>query len=170
MFQGLYETNRACRHWMNIVEEYTKRELTYALDKLPAISGVAEVWAQALDDSYLAGIWLSHLPGALLWRSAQPHKQAQQPREYLAPTWSWASLIGQIDWFDHSMTMIDPKVVIVDGTTAPMYPGAPYGQVLSGSLVIRGYLQKAVLAEELTSSETFLTVQPENVTNEMLNL
>lgn len=44
MFQGLYQDNRACRHWMNIVEEYTKRKLTYALDKLPAISGVAEVW------------------------------------------------------------------------------------------------------------------------------
>ena len=163
MFQGLYENNRACRHWMNIVEEYTKRELTYALDKLPAISGVAEVWAQALDDSYLAGIWLSHLPGALLWRSAQPHRQPQQHAEYLAPTWSWASLVGQIDWFDGKMTAIDRKVVIVSGATNPLYPGARYGQVSSGSLVVHGCLQKAVLAGELP-------VQPEDVTDEALDL
>ncbi|KAH7230880.1 heterokaryon incompatibility protein-domain-containing protein [Fusarium tricinctum] len=170
MFQGLYETNRACRHWMNIVKEYTKRELTYALDKLPAISGVAQVWAQALSDSYLAGLWLSHLPGALLWRSAQPHRQPQQPAEYLAPTWSWASLIGQVDWFDSTMTTIDPGVMIISGTTALMYPGARYGQVLSGSLVIHGYLQEAVLTEELLCTETLFPVQSKNVSNEVLDL
>lgn len=170
MFQGLYENNRACRHWMNIVEEYTKRELTYALDKLPAISGVAEVWAQALGDSYLAGIWLSHLPGALLWRSAQPHRQPQQPAEYLAPTWSWVSLVGQVDWFDDTMTAIDQKVVIVSSATTPLYPGAPYGQVTSGSLVIHGYLQEAVLTGELPSTETSFPVQPEDVTGEVLDL
>ncbi|RBR20328.1 uncharacterized protein FIESC28_05292 [Fusarium coffeatum] len=170
MFQGLYESNRACRQWMNIVEEYTKRDLTYDLDKLPAISGVAEVWAQALDDSYLAGIWLSHLPGALLWTSAQPHEQLQQPAEYLAPTWSWASLVGQIDWFDGKMTTIDRRVVIVSGSTTPMYPGARFGQVSSGSLVVRGYLQEAVLTGELPSTQSSFSVHPENVTGEVLDL
>ncbi|KAF5575541.1 het-domain protein [Fusarium subglutinans] len=111
MFQGFYESNKGCRNWMNIVEVYTKRELTYALDKLPAISGVAETWAQALDDSYLAGIWLSHLPEALLWTSAQPQSQSKQPAEYVAPTWSWARLVVQVDWFDSTPTTIDPRVV-----------------------------------------------------------
>ncbi|KAJ4026227.1 hypothetical protein NW752_001166 [Fusarium irregulare] len=170
MFQGLYESNRACRHWMNIVEEYTKRDLTYATDKLPAISGVAEVWAQALDDSYLAGVWLSHLPGALLWTSAQPHKQPQQPAEYIAPTWSWASVVGQIDWFDGKMTTIDQRVVVVSGATTPMYPGARFGQVSSGALVIHGYLQEAALTGELSPTETSISVQPGDMYGEVLDL
>ncbi|KAF5972390.1 het-domain-containing protein [Fusarium bulbicola] len=170
MFQGFYESNKGCRNWMNIVEVYTKRELTYAVDKLPAISGVAETWAQALDDSYLAGIWLSHLPGALLWTSAQPQRQSKQPAEYVAPTWSWASLVGQVDWFNSTMTTTDPRVVVVCGTTTPMYPEAQYGRVSSGSLVVHGCLQKAYLTGVLPYIERSLLVQSESLTNETLDL
>jgi hypothetical protein len=43
--------------WYSLVEEYTNRELSYAADKLPALSGLAHKFAQATDDVYLAGLW-----------------------------------------------------------------------------------------------------------------
>ncbi|KAJ0137893.1 Bifunctional UDP-glucose 4-epimerase and UDP-xylose 4-epimerase 3 [Fusarium oxysporum f. sp. albedinis] len=106
----LYESNRACRYWINIVEEYTNQELMYALNKLLAISGVAK--------------------------------------------------------FNNTITTINPRVVIVSSITTLIYLGAQYGQVLLGLLVIYGYLQEAVLTKELLSTETSLSVQPENVTED----
>ncbi len=99
MYKGIRDDNRNSRHWMDIVQQFTKRNLTKDSDKLPALSGIAKVWAQTSKDPYLAGLWRSHLPLGLLWTSAQPFMQ-EKFRAYRAPSWSWASLIGQVDWFD----------------------------------------------------------------------
>ncbi|KAF4459941.1 HET-domain-containing [Fusarium albosuccineum] len=144
MYRGLYDEYWEGRQWMDIVEEYTTRNLTYKSDKLPAISGAAEVWARASNDSYMAGLWLSHMPLGLLWTTG-PSSQVRREAEYRAPSWSWASVDGQIDWFDHLFTAVDPRLAIIACNTTPRYSEAPYGQVTSGSLVIYGCLQRAVL-------------------------
>lgn len=76
----------------------------------------------------------------------------------------------QVNWFDSTLTTTDPEVAIVSGTTTPIYPGACYGQVSSGALVIHGYLQEAVLTGELPSSETSFSIQPNHVSDEVLDL
>jgi hypothetical protein len=85
MYRGIHDGDLNCRNWMNIVEEFTKRDLTYSADKLPSMSGIAEVWARASGDYYVAGLWRSHLPLGLLWTSAQPHLQTGS-KEYRAPS------------------------------------------------------------------------------------
>lgn len=104
---------------MNIVEEYTKRSLTNIADKLEAISGVAKKWGAFSKDSYAAGLWRSHLPLGLLWTSAQPHHHA--PTTYLAPSWSWTSQDGQIDYFDHLHTTVNSEFAIVSCSAPPTY-------------------------------------------------
>ncbi|KAF2247298.1 HET-domain-containing protein [Trematosphaeria pertusa] len=47
--------------WHGIVEMYTKCNLTYTTDKLVALSGIAKLMEQALDDEYCAGLWRSRL-------------------------------------------------------------------------------------------------------------
>jgi len=143
-YRGIHDGKRDCRHWMNVVQEYTRRELTDGLDKLPAMSGIAESWGQAAIDHYLAGVWESHLPLGLLWSSAQPFRQSEF-QAYRAPSWSWASLVGQIDWFNHLFTKVDPAIEVMSCSVNPAHPQALYGAVRSGSLVIHGLLQETVL-------------------------
>jgi hypothetical protein len=144
MYQNIRLKDRTCEHWMGIVEQYTKRSLTNYTDKLPAISGIAEIWNSTLQDKYLAGLWGSHLPLGLLWTSAQPHMQ-HSDRAYHAPSWSWSSLQGQIDFYYGSGFAIDPLLRVESMLVEPTYENAPYGAVQSGVLGLFGNLQIADL-------------------------
>lgn len=55
--------------WQCVTATYTRRLLTQTSDKLVALSGVVDILQQASDYQYLAGLWRSHLPAALLWQS-----------------------------------------------------------------------------------------------------
>lgn len=84
--------------WFYIAEEYSTRCLTYPLDKLPALSGIAAAIASLLNYEpsvlpypiYLAGLWVPNLCSQLFWTSAPPCDSGQKARNAL-PSWSWAS-------------------------------------------------------------------------------
>ncbi|KAF1809599.1 HET-domain-containing protein, partial [Eremomyces bilateralis CBS 781.70] len=80
--------------WNSIVERYTKAGLKRETDKLIAIGGVAEAMHRALGDSYLAGLWRRYFEYQLLWYCDD--SQSSKPKQYLAPSWSWASVNGKI--------------------------------------------------------------------------
>jgi hypothetical protein len=83
--------------WYALVDTYTKCELTFASDRLVALSGVAEDMRHALNTlrpgshRYLAGIWEEKLAEGLCW-SIRNCKA--RPKDYVAPSWSWASALG----------------------------------------------------------------------------
>ncbi len=54
--------------WKGITESYSKCNLICINDKLIALSGVAKLMEQALDDKYCAGLWRSHLIMDMSWR------------------------------------------------------------------------------------------------------
>ena len=90
-----YERNR----WFQLIEDYSSRHLTKETDKLPALAGLAADFAQIHhygDCEYLAGVWSSHLPSALLWNAVA--SQPRRPQAYRAPSWSWASMDGAISY------------------------------------------------------------------------
>ena len=77
--------------WLSISEEYSSRSLTHETDKITALSGIAQSFRKYFPkDEYVAGIWSSHLPLALLWHPDH-HINKQRTTEYVAPSWSWAS-------------------------------------------------------------------------------
>ncbi|OCL01472.1 HET-domain-containing protein, partial [Glonium stellatum] len=89
--------------WKYLVEAYSLCKLTVTSDKLLAISGIARQIARPLGDEYLAGVWKGDLARELLWAvpyhpdSGNPASilegpQRFRPKEYRAPSWSWASL------------------------------------------------------------------------------
>lgn len=98
--------------WAKAIETYTRCELTHAQDKLVAISGVVKVLADYFQDDYVAGLWRSNLVGGLCWRVPEMRRSTQElipsglyarryeisrrPTKYLAPSWSWASVDGEI--------------------------------------------------------------------------
>lgn len=100
---GMYRTRIADINWDSLVDLYSTKRLTYPSDKLPALSGVAEVVAGVSGDEYLAGLWKSDLLCGLLWkrRNADPRfgvrddlHRVTPPR---APSWSWAAFDGAVE-------------------------------------------------------------------------
>lgn len=138
------DKDRNCEGWMTLVEEYTTRNLTKRFDILPAMSGIAESWDNQSQDQYLAGLWMSHLPLGLLWTCAQPNEQLRW-EPYRAPSWSWASREGQIDWINEMALPVDPELSIQEASVQPTHRDAPFGAVESGFIRLQGRLQSAVL-------------------------
>ncbi|PVH87884.1 hypothetical protein DL98DRAFT_525169 [Cadophora sp. DSE1049] len=80
----------------NVVRVYSRCQLTQGDDKLIAISGIAKCFRGVLDDHYLAGLWRADLPVGLLW-SRTHTAYCEIPKSYQAPSWSWVSIIGEVE-------------------------------------------------------------------------
>lgn len=81
--------------WLGAVEDFTKRELSKPMDRLPALSGMAERHGHLIKRRYLCGIWetcQSDLTCQLLWLGCRIAKRLVD----YAPTWSWASIQGSV--------------------------------------------------------------------------
>ncbi|THV55679.1 hypothetical protein BGAL_0005g00580 [Botrytis galanthina] len=59
-------------------------------DKLAAVSALAKCTRAVFDDVYVAGLWRSIFVDQLVWHV----RSNSRPKDYRAPTWSWASVDG----------------------------------------------------------------------------
>jgi hypothetical protein len=84
------ERNATLQLWQTMLWDYGPRNLTEPSDKLPAISGIARLLAERLDDKYVAGMWRNHLLEHLLWQGLG----VRRVPKYRAPSWSWVSVDG----------------------------------------------------------------------------
>lgn len=83
--------------WMAIVESYSSGHLSNPHDKLPAVAALAEEYRDTQPVTrYLAGLWEEDLLLQSLWRVADSYMGGSRPPGYRAPSWSWASLDGEI--------------------------------------------------------------------------
>ncbi|KAK3057099.1 hypothetical protein LTR09_002138 [Extremus antarcticus] len=105
--------------WLRLVSEYSSRDITKPSDRLPAIAGLADrVQKQMGDAVYLQGLWSHGLYAQVLWRRSKlmhgriiPSRdkyllraalsKAERPREYIAPSFSWASLNNAVEYPMH---------------------------------------------------------------------
>ncbi|KAI1474743.1 HET-domain-containing protein [Daldinia eschscholtzii] len=90
--------------WLKIIENYSSRQLTKPTDALPALSGLAREFHHATGDTYVAGLWKMDIIQGLTWtrfplRKKLPNGYIQDEStpldQDLAPSWSWASVIGR---------------------------------------------------------------------------
>jgi hypothetical protein len=79
--------------WHAILLGYSSREITFHSDRLPAISGLATLIANHLNGHYLAGIWWEDVIYGVCW---QRDGHLKRPDCYIAPSWSWASVLGKV--------------------------------------------------------------------------
>lgn len=118
--------------WCKFVTQYSRKQLTFEEDRLPAISGIAKQFAQATQYNWAAGLWLEQMPEILLWDTRSSVAASQQSRGR-GPTWSWASL-GRPCHFSPSILQ-DPFVVSkVLGVKCKTVDGNPFGTVSEGTL------------------------------------
>ena len=87
-------------YWKVLVSDYSKRDLSYESDRLPAISGVAaQLKSLILNAQYMAGIWRQWIFSDLLWTTSWGEETRYPPATKdleEMPSWSWASITGQI--------------------------------------------------------------------------
>ncbi|KAK8010241.1 HET-domain-containing protein [Apiospora arundinis] len=92
----------ALRWWENVVHYYTSRQLSNPSDKLPALSGLAQLRKRVKGGVYLAGLWKDSILHDLCWYHMLGHNSpltcgvGRRPPSYRAPSWSWASV--DTDW------------------------------------------------------------------------
>ncbi|KAF9879665.1 heterokaryon incompatibility protein [Colletotrichum karsti] len=88
--------------WVNLVTEYSSNNITFAKDKLIALSAIAKTHMAWNGDQYLAGLWRKWLEWELSWSVTRPLDDFNamavcrcnplpKKAEYRAPSWSWAS-------------------------------------------------------------------------------
>ncbi|MCJ1461965.1 hypothetical protein MMC07_000565 [Pseudocyphellaria aurata] len=146
--------------WYDMVRKYTQRGLTKAEDILPALSGLASVFARRTGDRYVAGLWERDLKTGLLWRPAHTQgPRLQRPSRYRAPSWSWAALEGPVVFnYDVSYTSPgepDSEIVLAlrDMVVDIERVGSdPFGMVASGTLTVTGRLKPVdyqILTEDM---------------------
>ncbi|KAH7349168.1 heterokaryon incompatibility protein-domain-containing protein [Pyrenochaeta sp. MPI-SDFR-AT-0127] len=71
--------------WLIIASHYSRRQVSFRTDKLPALSAIASEYYRLHFDQYLAGLWRRSLPWALLWYSI-PEKPTEGPMNVLVNT------------------------------------------------------------------------------------
>lgn len=91
------EEHDAPSTWKLFVEAYTRCELTKEWDKLPALAGIVKLMRPLFQCRYLAGLWEKNFLHQLLWYVSG--SKSRRPT-YRAPSWSWASVDGPIEYPD----------------------------------------------------------------------
>ncbi|KFA55973.1 hypothetical protein S40293_04029 [Stachybotrys chartarum IBT 40293] len=86
------------RYWRELVHSYTACKLTNLDDKLVALSAIVQQLRSLSGFTYKAGLWLEWIMSDLLWSSAHGRSATAttRPSKYRAPSWSWASVEGQV--------------------------------------------------------------------------
>lgn len=110
-------------------------------DKFPVIGKIAQIMSGYSLGDYLAGIWSNHIISGLTW--GRMFSLLTPTPEYVAPTWSWASVNGPvtIDNVQPGSAMESSwiqkyKPILVSHHILLSDPSNPYGRVLEGSHIV----------------------------------
>jgi hypothetical protein len=106
-----------------------------------------------LHSPYLAGLWLEGLWYTLSWYRHE-RERTERPKDYIAPSWSWASINAGVNWLIQlPSTYIKRRVEILEAVVE--HVGDPFGQVSHGWISVTGPLVEKVSPLE-TGQTTFL--------------
>lgn len=149
--------------WREIVEQYSRRSLSFPQDKLRAMSGLARVVSQKWRIEYVAGLFAQHLPLALCWTRQEfvamprlfdtssapiplPHVgPAPLPSYEGAPSWSWLAAEGEVAYGGQfwDFNRFKSQVEIQKISISPRPPFTPYDAMNGGTITLKGRLASA---------------------------
>ncbi|TGO83824.1 hypothetical protein BPOR_0588g00050 [Botrytis porri] len=117
--------------------------LTKDSDKLVAVSALAKCTRASFGDVYVAGLWRYMFVDQLLWSGLS----ISRPKDYRAPTWSWASVDGFIDPASvHSNTKYHIEIDEVQVT--PVSSVDDTGSILDGYFRAQGLLIRDTIVND----------------------
>ena len=132
--------------WKLVVRNYSKTQVTYANDRLTALSAVSKTFGEIAHlepHSYMAGMWSAYLPDHLLWYAST--STPKHPVRYRAPTWSWASVASiQVEWRNVPDCEVRNYSCTVERAWVELKSKDIYGEVVGGGLRIKCPLCKMI--------------------------
>jgi hypothetical protein len=152
-------------YWRSVVSQFSQRQLTNSADRLPALSGLADEVQRATGSTYVAGMWKDELVTSLAWTcdyvydaDGEYGKYAGgipsgniltawdkiwpdnvRPPEFVAPSWSWASVKGVISFPVEpyqGFSIIREIARVVDVRVWPEHATDPMGSLTGGVLTL----------------------------------
>lgn len=138
--ETIHSTTNVYSTWYGLLHYYSRRIFTVASDRLAALAGFASRMQVMLEDEYCAGLWKGDLIRGLLWNHGRHHRAGYPSAddngglrgENIGPSWSWASLEGELDSWPNEVVsiaeVIDIHVDALDGNN--------FSRVNGGRLVI----------------------------------
>lgn len=120
--------------WFRLVAQYSRGNLTYSHDKLPAISGLAKLFSTGLlkGDTYLASFWAGDL--------SRGYGIARVTPMYRAPSWPWASIDRHIAYLTYKGPRSLEVARVLAITTNLLTTDDPMGQVTGASIKLSCHL------------------------------
>jgi hypothetical protein len=144
-------------YWQGLVNEYVRRKIGVATDRLPALSALARRIALLTGDDFVAGLWKSVLVDQLAWYfdkkaldGAKSKNNAglflANRKAYIAPSWSWLSLCWSFSTMGNihfPKAGINERIATVEAIRiCPVYEDNPYGQIKDGAhLLLRARMR-----------------------------
>ena len=137
--------------WFLVVKNYSARRLRRQSDRLVALAGIARQMRRPDLGRYLAGIWEVAFVRSLLW-SAVGHRRYSTRSFYIAPSWSWASVFGPVQYsrVRNLNDLVDAEVVEVE---CELKGPDEHGQVTGGHAVLKARLANLKLVNNGSESE-----------------
>lgn len=126
---------------------FTPSSFTEPTDLLPALSGLARLFGDKLQEKYLAGHWADRLHLTLLWmhdlkRGLKPSLDAiikgHREKPYLIPTWSCLTR-GNISFQLDCNSNVSSEITVADSHIS-LIGDNPYGAIQDASLTIDGFV------------------------------
>lgn len=127
--------------WTDSVNALSWGSFENLSDKLLVVGKAALAISDGSMGDYLAGIWSKHIASGLAW--GRMFSPLTSTSEYVAPTWSWASVDGPVGIDDvHESLASDSawaqkyQPEILSHHILHADPSDPYGNVLPGSHIV----------------------------------
>lgn len=163
----------ATEYWEAVIFHYTVRILTNQDDKLPALSGVAQLFKKNTGLlTYFAGLWRHTLHHDLCWYTVKNTTisplqigSGVRPNQYRAPSWSWASIdtLGSAHccFWGLGTSFLHPvcpcsemrKLCVIHSASCKSQGSDRTGCVKYGYIDVSGILIPATVAEHPKSSD-----------------
>lgn len=135
---GLLQKTRRLQHlqqwWAEVVRLFTQGDLTFARDKLLALSGFARYVHTQKGGEYLAGLWRDErIEAQLCWHVDDPR---MRPIVWRAPSWSWASVDGPVSYTPTQAGICEDEFAhVADARVTPLEDDV-FGELSAGVLHI----------------------------------
>lgn len=141
--------------WRQIVQEFSKRDLSFESDRIAAMAGVTSTFESLLTDQPLLGLWQMDLYEGLMWTLETTHKnKAITSSLDNIPSWSWLSVRAPVSyhyfwWRNNPMKESisycnQSKIDVI--TASVSWMGTPQTSgVKDSTLILRGTIFKASL-------------------------
>ena len=146
-----FDPMKLVAEWFLVVKNYSARRLRRPSDRLVALAGIARQMRRPHLGRYLAGIWEVAFVRSLLWSTAR-HRRFSTRVSYIAPSWSWASVFGPIQ-YSRVRNLNDPIDAEVVEVKCELKSPDEHGQVTGGHAVLKARLANLKLVSNGSESE-----------------